>query len=57
VAYSTYNVDGHSPGTPIDVIVSYNRPGFIEPDNVEAQLSGANLTVALALTADPSYIA
>lgn len=57
MAYSTYNVDGHTPNTPLDIVIAYNRPGFIEPDTVEATLDGSNLTVALPLTADPSYTA
>ena len=57
MAYSTYAVDGHTPDTPLDVMISYNRPGFIEPDVIAATLAGSNLSVAISPTADPSYIA
>ena len=56
IAYSTYSVDGHTPGTPIDVILSFNRPGFIEPDNIAFTISG-DTTVSIVPKADPSYIA
>ena len=56
IAYSTYNVDGHTPNTPIDVILSFNRPGFIEPDNIAFTISG-DTTVSIVPKADPSYIA
>ena len=55
IAYSTYNVDGHTPGDPIDVILSFNRPGFIEPDNMAFTIAG-DTTVAIVPKADPSYI-
>jgi hypothetical protein len=57
VAFSTYNNGGHTPNTPIPLILTYNRPGFIEPDNIEFTLSAANITVAISPTADPSYSA
>ena len=56
IAYSTYAVDGHTPGTPIDVILSFNRPGFIEPDNIAFTIAG-DTTVSIVPKADPSYIA
>ena len=56
MAYSTYNVDGHVGGTPLPITISYNRPGFIEPDIVTTTLSGVNVTAAISPTADPSYI-
>ena len=56
IAYSTYAVNGHTPGTPIDVIMSYNRPGFIEPSNQAFTISG-DTTVSIVPKADPSYIA
>ena len=56
IAYSTYGVDGHTPNTPIDVIMSFNRPGFIEPDNQAFTISG-DKTVAIVPRANPSYIA
>ncbi len=57
MAYSTYNVDGHAGGTPLPITISYNRPGFIEPDVVTTTLSGVNVSAAISPTADPSYIA
>ena len=55
IAYSTYAVNGHTPGQPIDVILSFNRPGFIEPDNQSFTISGDTI-VAIVPKADPSYI-
>lgn len=57
MAYSTYAVDGHTGGNPLDITISYNRPGFIEPDVVTTTLSGVNVTATISPTADPSYIA
>lgn len=58
VAYSTYAVDGHTPNTPLELVLSWNRPGFIEPDhNDTIVLSGSDITVPIAFTADPSYVA
>ena len=57
VAYSTYNNGGHAPSTPIPLVLTYNRPGFIEPDNIDFTLSAANITVNISPTADPSYSA
>ena len=57
MAYSTYAVDGHTGGNPLDITISYNRPGFIEPDVVTTTLSGTNVTATISPTADPSYIA
>ena len=56
IAYSTYAVNGHTPGTPIDVIMSYNRPGFIEPSNQSFTIAG-DTSVSIVPKADPSYIA
>lgn len=57
-AYSTYNVDGHTAGTPLDIRVAYNRPGFIEAGVTDVvTLDGTDKTIALQLTADPSYVA
>ncbi len=55
IAYSTYNVDGHPQGTPIDVILSFNKPSAIEPDNIAFTISG-DTTVSIVPKADPSYI-
>lgn len=57
VAYSTYNVGGHTPNTPISLVMTWNRPNFIEPDNTEFTLGAANMAVAITPTADPSYTA
>ena len=57
MAYSTYVVGGHTAGTPLPVTISYNRPGFVEPDVVNVTLAGSNVTAAISPTADPSYIA
>ncbi len=57
IAYSTYNVDGHPAGTPIPLVLSYNRPGFVEPDHIEFTQGAANQTVTISPTADPSYSA
>ena len=56
IAYSTYAVNGHTPGNPIDVIMSFNKPGTVEPDNQSFVISG-DTTVAIVPKADPSYIA
>jgi hypothetical protein len=57
IAYSTYAVDGHPPNTPIPLRLSWNRPGFIEPDNLAFTMAAANQTVAISPTSDPSYSA
>lgn len=56
IAYSTYAVDGHTPGDPIDLILTWNRPGFIEPGNLSFTVSG-DTSVSIVPKADPSYIA
>ena len=56
IAYSTYAVNGHTPDEPIDIILSFNRPGFIEPDNITFTISG-DTSVSIVPKADPSYIA
>jgi hypothetical protein len=55
VAYSTYNNGGHPPNTPIPLRLTWNRPGFIEPENTAFTLGPANMGVAISPTADPSY--
>lgn len=57
MAYSTYAVDGHTGGTPLPITISFNRPGFVEPDVVTTTLSGVNVTATISPAADPSYIA
>ena len=56
VAYSTYAVDGHTPGDPIDLILTWNIPGFIEPCNLAFTMS-SDTSVSIVPKADPSYIA
>lgn len=55
VAYSTYTTGGHTANTPIDLVLTWNRPNFIEPDNTRFTLGAANASVAITPTADPSY--
>ncbi len=58
IAYSTYTVGGHTANTPIELVLTWNRPGFIEPDfNDTITMTDANQTVAITPTADPSYAA
>jgi hypothetical protein len=57
VAYSTYSTGGHTPNTPIPLRLTWNRPGFIEPENSPFTLGPANMGVAISPTADPSYTA
>lgn len=57
VAYSTYNIGGHIPNTPLALRLSYNHPNFIEPDSVSFVLGAANMAVTIQPTADPSYTA
>jgi hypothetical protein len=57
-SYSTYDVDGHTPNTPFDIVIAFSRPGFIEAGLTEpVTLDGNDKTISLAVTADPSYIA
>lgn len=56
VAYSTYTNGGHTANTPLALRLTYNRPGFIEPDSTGFVLSG-DTTVTIQPTADPSYTA
>jgi hypothetical protein len=57
VAYSTYNTGGHTPNTPIDLVLTWNRPGYVEPDNTGFIQGASNNSVAITPTADPSYTA
>lgn len=57
IAYSSYNVDGHTANTPINLVLTWNRPGFIEPDNVPFTMNAENKTVAITPASDPSYTA
>lgn len=55
IAYGTYNVDGHTPGTPIDCTLAWGRPGYVEPGLTEFTIAGENVTITLSPKADPSY--
>ena len=56
VAYSTYTTGGHTANTPLALRLTYNRPGFIEPDSTSFVFS-SDLAVNIQPTADPSYTA
>ena len=56
IAYSTYNINGHTAGDPIPIRMSWNRAGVIEPDNKPFILSGDTLQ-SITSKANPSYIA
>lgn len=57
-AYSSYAVDGHAPNTPLEVIVAFSRPGFIEAGFTDSiTLAGNDVPIQLSPIADPSYIA
>jgi len=56
-AFSTYNVDGHTPGTSLPLVLVWNRPGFIEPGATLFTMGAANQTQSINATADPSYVA
>lgn len=57
MSYSTYSTGGHTPNTPLDLRLTFNRPGFIEPDYVDFTAAGSNLSVNIQPKADPSYTA
>jgi len=57
IAYSTYNVDSHTPNTPLPLRLTWNKPGAIEPDNAAFTMAAANQTQVIAAQADPSYSA
>lgn len=57
VAYSTYTNGGHVANTPIQLVLTWNKPNWIEPDNTEFTLGPANTSIAITPTADPSYTA
>lgn len=56
INFSTYNVDGHTPGQPIPLVMSYNRPGFIEPGNIDVTLTGANQRLTPPITLNTGYV-
>ena len=55
IAYGSYDVDGHTPGTPIDCTIAWGRPGYVEPGDMDFTIQDENLTVTLSPKADPSY--
>ena len=59
IEYSTYKVDGHTPNTPLDLRIAYNRPGFIEAGNFSFTVD-INKTfikrIKIIPVADPLYI-
>ena len=57
IAYSTYNVDGHLPNTPIDCVLAWNRPGYVEPGYMDVTITAENQAVTISPTVDPSYTA
>jgi len=57
IAYSTYNVDGHTANTPIDCVLAWNRPGYVEPGQMDVTITAENQTVTISPTVDPSYTA
>ena len=57
IAFSTYNVDSHTPNTPLPLVLAWNKPGAIEPDNKSFTMEAANQSQAIAPTIDPSYVA
>jgi len=57
IAFSTYNVDGHTPNTDIPLTLTWNKPGSIEPDNAAFIMSAANQTRDIGAVPDPSYVA
>ena len=57
IAYSTYTHGSvYTANQPIDLILTYNRPGIIEPSNLSFTLSGDH-AVSIVPKSDPSYIA
>lgn len=57
VAYSTYTVGGHTANTPIELVMTWNRPNYVEPDNTTFILGPSNMSVPMTPAADPSYVA
>ena len=55
VPYSTYDVDGHTPNTPIALRLVWDKPAAIEPDGAAFLMAAANQTRQIAAAADPSY--
>lgn len=54
IAYSTYTVGGHTANTPLPLRLTYNRPGYIEPDST-AFTFDRDMSVTIQPVADPSY--
>ncbi len=55
VAYSTYNINGHTPNTPIELVLTWNKPDTVEPDNKTFILGQSNRIESITPTANPSY--
>lgn len=61
-AYSTFAGGGHTPGTPLEIVIAYNQPGVAEPGafGIEENFTiNPNTTqqFQLAPKIDPSYVA
>lgn len=56
IAYSTYTTGGHTANTPLALRLTFNRPGYIEPDSLSFVFS-ADSAVTIQPVADPSYTA
>lgn len=58
-AYSTFAGGGHTPGTDLEILVSYNQPGVAESAVFGPFTIGPNTTQSFQLspTLDPSYVA
>jgi hypothetical protein len=58
-AYSTFNGGGHTPGTDLNIKISYNQPGVAEADVFGPFTIQANTSQVFQLSPklDPSYVA
>ena len=58
-AYSTYSGGGHTPGTDLEILISYNQPGVAEADLFGPFTIQPNTTQGFQLSPrlDPSYVA
>ena len=57
-AYSTFSGGGHTPGTDLDIAISFNQPGIAEAEVFFGNTIQANTTqrFQLAPSVDPSYL-
>ena len=55
VDYKNYNVDGHTPNTPISCILKWGYPGQVIPWVYEFVIDGNNISMDLTPVADNSY--